>query len=51
MNNKEKRLREMCEREFKFCDLLIFRSGWKWSRCGNRYRFSSHGITWRSFLY
>ena len=51
MNNKEERLREMCEREREFCELLMFRSGWKWSRCGNRYLFSSHGIEWRNFLY
>ena len=55
MNNKEKRLREMCEREREFCDLLIdllidlllFSFWLKWSRCGNEYLFSSHGIEWR----
>ena len=30
---------EMCEREHMFCDLLIFRSGLKWCRCGNHYFF------------
>ena len=29
MNNKEKWLREMYEREREFCDLLILRSGLK----------------------
>ena len=41
----------MCERECEFCDLLIFRFGWKWSRCGNHYLFSSHRIEWRNFFY
>ena len=41
MDNKEKTLREMCEREREYCDLLIFRSSWKWFRCWNRYLFSS----------
>ena len=49
MNIKESSLREMCERDREFCDLLTFRSGWKWSRCGNRYLFPSHRIEWRNF--
>ena len=28
MNIKESSLREMCERDREFCDLLTFRSGW-----------------------
>ena len=40
----------MCEREREFCELLIFRAGWKWSRCGNCKLFSSHGIEWRNFF-
>ena len=49
MNNKENRL--IGERKGKFCALLIFRSGWIWSRCGNHYLFSSHEIEWRNFFY
>ena len=51
MNDKEKMLREMCERVRKFCYLLKFRSGQKWSRCGNRHLFSLRGIEWRNFFY
>ena len=40
MNNKEKSLWEMCEREREFCNFLIFRSGWKWYRCEDGYQFS-----------
>ena len=39
----------MCEREREFCDLLIFRSIWKWFRCGNPYLFSSQGIDCATF--
>ena len=36
----------MCERETEFCDLLIFRSSWKWSRFGNCYLLTSQGVGW-----
>ena len=51
MNNKEKSLWEMCEREREFCHFLIFRSGWKWCRCEEGYQFSSQAIEWRNFFY
>ena len=44
MNNKEKSLWVMCEREREFCHFLIFRSGWKWYRCEDGYQFSSQAI-------
>jgi len=51
MNNKEKSLWEMCERECEFCHFLIFRSGWKWYRCEDGYQFSSQAIECCDFFY
>ena len=39
----------MCEREREFCHFLIFRSGWKWYRCEDGYKFSSQAIECRFF--
>ena len=41
----------MCEKEWEFYDLLIFRSSWKGFSLGNCSLFYSKGIEWRNVFY